>query len=95
MALFKKIIPVREDDVNRIMSLSIVVPLAGVIHELGLPIEVDADSEEIGIHFQEDDWPDILERKEDVRAALHRRGLDVLMIRRVMRLIFAVSVEEP
>lgn len=95
MPLFNRIIPVREDDIDRIMSLSIVVPLAGVIHELGLPIEVNADAEEIGVRFQEDDWPDILDRKEEVRAALLRRGLDILMIRRVMRLIFASSVEEP
>jgi len=96
--LYKKVTPVSDDLVEQEMAFTVVVAVAGVVHELGLPIQISMgrDKKSIDVvHPESLTQEQLLKKKEEFRTALNRRGLDVMLVRRIMRLFFATTVEEP
>jgi hypothetical protein len=90
---------IREDDVEEVMGNLVVVALAGVMKELDIPFHVRKVRDRWGDWEIHTEYPDFVEErlkeaKEDVRAALKRR-LDIMAVRRIMRMLYATTIEEP
>ena len=93
----KTLIVTVEDPILPLRNLMIVT-MAGVAAELGLPIIVNSGMDRehgpfIGVHYP--DTFNIQPYKEEFRATLIKRGLDQMFNRRIMRILFATTVEEP
>lgn len=92
----KKIIVISEDAALSALRNLTVVAMGAVFHEINAPVSVRSGR---GREPQLDvSWPedfDLMSIKEDFRAALWKRDYDIMFKRRVMRILFATSVEEP
>lgn len=86
------------DNVVPTLGRIMVQGLRSTIEELDLPIEVDLIDKGLGVHvsYPEMDQRDIMAFKEDFRAALYARGYDIMLVRKMMKLIFGKpdSIEE-
>lgn len=80
------------------LTFTSVVAIAGVLHELRLPIQcsLSEDREHVDMVYPSQFVKDLLQdSKEEFRAALLRRQLDPIVHRKIMRMLFGRTVEEP
>lgn len=87
------------DDPIKPLGNLMAVTIAGIVTELKLPIEVRTSTYGgepcINLGYPDDFEQQIPKYKEHFRQALDRRPLDVLLKRRIMRILFATTIEEP
>lgn len=90
MKLHRKVGLIAEDEVEAQIAFTTVVAVSGVIHELQLPLQImlSPDRRHIEVFWDEPDWPLIDARYREFRAALERRELDVLLVRKIMQILF-------
>ncbi len=93
----KQLVIAVDDPILPLRNL-ICITIAGVAYELKLPIETHTGETFLQGPFVHISYPEdfqIQEWKEDFRERLNARPIDIMLKRRIMRMLFATSVEEP